>query len=424
MKEDFLHFVWRFKKWKRTPLKTFQNQALDILHPGYYLQNAGPDFFHALLRIDSQKWAGNVEIHLKSSDWYVHHHETDANYDSVILHVVWEHDVAVYRNDASEIPVLELKHYVDASLVNKYRELLAAKTWINCEKQLHLLSQSTLSLWLERLYIERLEQKTMALEELLRQTTNNWEQVFFNALAKSFGLNSNGAAFEALFRTLPFSVLKKEQHDLEALEALLFGGSGLLNHPFEDTYPKHLKAKWLFLAHKYQLPITPNLAPQFFKHRPDNFPTIRLAQLAQLLHQKPLLFQQCVSVNSLLDLKGLFTIRASRYWDTHYTFDHATRSKPKYLSNDFIDLLILNCVVPVLFCYAKHKGIHNSELLLEFVGKIKSERNSTIDKFQQLGLQSHSSLHSQAFMHLKNNYCNQNKCLHCEIGKNLINFTP
>ncbi|GGD14599.1 DUF2851 family protein [Flavobacterium orientale] len=423
MKEDFLHYVWHFKKFKFTQLHTFQNHELSILHTGYYLKQSGPDFFNAQLLIDNQKWAGNVEIHLKSSDWYVHHHETDSNYDNVILHVVWEHDVEIYRKDATVIPVLELKHYVDQSVVENYNQLVAAKSWINCENQLKNLPEFTLSHWIERLYIERLEQKTSELELVLLKTTTNWEHVFYISLARSFGLNTNGVSFQELLLSIPFSVLKKEQHDLLALEALFFGRVGLLENHFEDNYYQDLKSKWHFLVHKYQLQSTSIVAPEFFKHRPDNFPTIRLAQLAQLLHRESNLLQRCLDTTSLSAFYTLFNIQVSDYWKTHYTFDHKSTFKSKSLSKGFVDLLLLNCVLPIKFSYSKSKGIQNIEELLALALEIKSEKNSIIEKFQQFGLASSSSLHSQALLHLKSKYCNQNKCLQCEIGKNLINFT-
>jgi hypothetical protein len=236
MKEDFLHYLWKFKKFNTSDLETTNHQNITILHAGQYLQSAGPDFFNAQLIIENQKWAGNIEIHLKSSDWYLHHHETDASYDNVILHVVWEHNVNIFRKDNTEIPTLELKNYVDQETIVKYQLLVSLKTWIYCENQIQQVPDFIMRNWKERLFFERLERKSEFIDVVLQQTHNDWEATLFMLLAKNFGLNINGPVFFKIASAIPFSIIRKESAIVESLEALLFGVAGLLDEEKEDVY--------------------------------------------------------------------------------------------------------------------------------------------------------------------------------------------
>ncbi|RAR47528.1 DUF2851 family protein [Flavobacterium lacus] len=423
MKEDFLHYVWQYKKFAFANLKTVSNQELTIIHSGYYIQQAGPDFFNAQVVIDNQKWAGNIEIHLKSSDWYVHHHETDMNYDNVILHVVWEHDTEVFRKNNTAIPVLELKKHVSKEVLQQYKQLFTQKTWINCESQLTVVDDFTLSNWKERLFFERLEKKATEVEKLLQKNTFDWEATLFQLLAKSFGLNTNGEAFLKMAESIPYTVIKKERFEVENTEALFFGSTGLLEEQNEDAYYNSLKKRWNYLKHKHQLKIDYYQSVQFFKHRPDNFPTIRLAQLAQLVLQQHSLFQVLIRVNSIHEMYQFFDCNVSEYWKSHYVFDRLHAKKNKKISKNFIDLLILNCILPIKFAYGHANGNVMPEELIALASEIPSEKNSVIEKFNHFGLISKNSYHSQSFLQLKNEYCATNKCLNCAIGQKLINFT-
>ncbi|WP_299518855.1 DUF2851 family protein [uncultured Flavobacterium sp.] len=417
MKEDFLHYVWQYKKFAFTNLKTVSGQELTIIHSGYYIQQAGPDFFNAQIIIDNQKWAGNIEIHLKSSDWYVHHHETDGNYDNVILHVVWEHDTDVFRKNNTVIPVLELKQHVSNEVLQQYSQLFTQKAWINCENQLSTIDGFTISNWIERLFFERLEKKANEVEILLQKNTFDWEATFFQLLAKSFGLNTNGEAFLKMAESLPYSVIKKERVKVENIEALFFGSTGLLE---EDN---DLKKRWDYLKHKHQLDSNFFQPVQFFKHRPDNFPSIRLAQLAHLIVQHQHFFQLIVKANSTQEIYPFFNSTISEYWKSHYVFDKPHLKKNKKLSKNFIDLLILNCILPIKFAYGHSNGNINPEELIALASEIASEKNTIIEKFAHFGLVSTNSYHSQAVLQLKKEYCNTNRCLNCAIGQKLINFT-
>jgi hypothetical protein len=420
MKEDFLHYLWKFKKFDTLNLKTCNQEEITISNVGQYLELAGPDFFNAQITIGSQKWAGNVEIHVQSSDWYIHHHEKDAGYENVILHVVWNHDTEIYRSNNSEISVLELKNYVSTDIVNNYQKLLTPKSWIFCEKQLKEIPQFTLINWQERLFFERLERKAKPILDLLESTNSDWEAVLFCLLAKNFGLNTNGEIFLNIAQSIPFSVIRKECFEVENLEALLFGSAGLLDAEKEDAYFKDLKFRYFYLLHKYQIEKSCIEPVQFFKHRPDNFPTIRLSQLANLYHKQQNLFSKICDLNSLEAIYEAFSVSVAEYWQTHYQFDKVSPKKKKILSKSFMDLIVLNTVIPLQFAYAKSQGKEISEDLIAVLNDIEPEKNSVVEKFSSFGLKAKNAFETQSLLQLKNEYCNKNKCLDCAIGMELL----
>ena len=420
MKEDFLHYLWKFKKFDTLNLKTFNGEEITIVNVGQYLELAGPDFFNGQIVIGNQKWAGNIEIHLKSSDWYVHHHERDEAYENVILHVVWEHDTEIFRKNNSEIPVLELKKYVDAATIANYQSLIAPKSWIFCEKQLKDIDDFTFKNWQERLFFERLERKSKPIFELLEQTNHDWEAVLFCLLAKNFGLNTNGDIFSKIAQSIPFSIIRKESFEVENLEALLLGNAGLLDSEKEDTYFKDLKFRYFYLLHKYQLEKKILEPVQFFKHRPDNFPTIRLSQLANLYHSQQNLFSKISTSTSMKNIYEIFEISGSNYWQYHYQFDKESPKKKKQLSKSFIDLIIINTIIPLQFAYAKSQGKEISEDLIQLLNEVASEKNAIMDKFSSFGIKSKNAFESQSLLQLKNEYCNKRRCLECAIGMELL----
>lgn len=401
-------------------LRTINNEEIQIINVGQYLETAGPDFFNAQLNIGKQKWAGNVEIHLKSSDWYVHNHERDEAYENVILHVVWEHDTEIFRKDNSVIPVLELKNHVDHDLVQKYQSLVKPKSWIFCEKDILTVDSFSLKNWQERLFFERLESKSKSIFELLTQTNNDWEAVLFCLLAKNFGLNTNGESFLKMATSIPFSIIRKECSDVTNLEALFYGSTGLLVLDKEDTYFKELKKKYSYLVHKYQLQISAFGHLQFFKHRPDNFPTIRLAQLASLYHLHHNLFSQFIALNSVKDIYTLLEIDVSNYWINHYVFDKVSPTKKKKLSHSFADLILINTIIPLQFAYAKSQGKEVIDDLIIILNEVASEKNSVIEKFASFGIKSKDAFDSQSLLQLKSEYCNRSKCMDCVIGTTLL----
>lgn len=420
MKEDFLHYVWQYKKFDFSNLKTYSGESLTIVNVGQYLKNSGPDFFNAQIIIGNQKWAGNVEIHVKSSDWYLHNHENDKNYDNVILHVVWENDVPVFGKSNTEIPVLCLKDYVSNELLNNYQCLITEKKWIFCENQLIEIDEFILSNWLERVFFERLEKKSAVIEKLLKDTSYDWEAVLFCLLAKNFGLNTNGEIFLKIVQSIPFSIIRKEGFDIENLEALFFGYSGLLDDNLEHKYPQNLSVRFKYLVQKYQLvvPIFPPLT--FFKHRPENFPTIRLAQLAMLYSKEQNLFSKIMDCRNIEDIYKLFNTDVSLYWQNHYHFEKENKPKKRRITKSFIDLIIINTIVPLQFAFAKYNGKDNDEIIFNLLKNLQPEVNNIVDKFNSFGIKSSDALISQSLIQLKTEYCNYNKCLSCAIGLELL----
>lgn len=421
MKEDFLHFVWRNKQFDVTNLISEQHQKIEIVRFGDYVQMAGPDFFNAQLFIDNQLWAGNVEMHLKASDWYAHQHEIDSNYDNVILHVVWDYDIDVFRNDGSVLPVLNLSKYINEVLIKNYFNLRTSKNWLYCENQLNGIDDFTWFQWKEKLLIDRLEIKSKPIEVLLNQTQNNWEEVLFILLTKNFGLNINGSAFEQTAKLISYKVISKERFSAFNLEALFFGVSGLLQIPKEDNYFKQILTEFSYLKEKHQLKSSISEPIHFFKLRPDNFPTIRFSQLANLLHQKEHLFTDLIQQElSIVTIYKYFSISVSDYWKTHYVFDKESKFTTKKLTTSFIDLLLLNTILPLRFVYLKSLGKSDFDDVLEMYRNLNPEKNSIIDKFKDLNISVENAFDSQTLIHLKKNFCEEKKCLQCAIGVKLL----
>jgi len=422
MKEEFLHYLWRLKLVANQNLLGSQNETIEIVYPGLYNQNEGPDFLNAKIRIDNQLWAGHVEIHLKSSDWYAHHHELDTNYDAVILHVVWEYDMPVYGKGNKAIPTLILKNFVSLEVLKKYNELFSKpQAWINCESQIGKVDDFVLNNWFERLFIERLEQKSAFISELLQASHNDWESVLFVLLSKIFGLKVNGNGFLNLAESVDFSVIRKVSSNLLNIESLLFGQAHLLDKQEEDPYFKELKKRYNYLVAKFKLKQDVTIGLQFFRLRPDNFPTIRIAQLAALYHQKQHLFSAIISCKTIYAVYELFDINISKFWQRHYTFSAPTKTKRhQKLTKKFIDLLIINTIIPVLFVYQKTQGKEDFKQLIKIIQSIKPENNAIIKRYFDLGIQADSAYKSQALLQLKNEYCTKKRCLQCQIGHSLL----
>ena len=421
MQEDFLHYLWKHKKIIANSLKTTKGELVSIINVGEHNHNTGPDFFNAQLKIGEQLWAGNLEIHIKSSDWYLHNHETDVNYDNVILHVVWEHDTEIFRKDNTKIPTLELKHYVPQDALNGYQKLFNNnRKWINCENDFASTPEFIMSNWLERLYFERLERKANDITALLHENTNNWESVLFKMLFKNFGLKVNGDAFASIANSFDFSIIRKQQSNLLSLEALLFGQAGLLEDDYQEAYFLELAKEYQFLKQKFTLTNTNVTSLQFFRLRPPNFPTIRMSQLANMYYLHQNLFSKIIAANTLNEFYTFFTVETSTFWETHYTFNKASKASKKKVTKAFVDLLLINTIIPIKFSYAKQLGKTIDEEIIRMLQQITSEKNSIVDKFNGLKKVSHSALESQALLQLKNEYCDKNKCLKCAVGNSLL----
>lgn len=421
MKEELLHYIWNYKLFYKSELKTTSGEELQIISVGSHNLNTGSDFFNANIRIANQLWAGNVEVHINSSDWYAHSHENDSNYDNVILHVVWNHDTEVFNSENAEIPTLELKSLVSKELLDSYHQLFSRpKKWINCENDIASVDIFIVNNWLERLFFERLEQKSLLVSKVLEETKYNWEEVVFRLLAKNFGLKFNAAAFFEMAGALNFSVIRKVSQNQFGLEALFYGQLGMLIGQSEERYFNELKKEYAYLCSKFKLSEQVILKPEFFRLRPSNFPTIRISQLANLMHYRPNFFTELMSFKKINQFYDFFDIGTSEFWKTHYTFDKESKKSSKKLTKSFIDLLVINTILPVKFMYLKHLGKSDSSETLALIKELKPEKNGIVDRFKSLKIPVTNAFDSQTLLELKNNYCAKQKCLQCAIGNDLI----
>lgn len=417
MKEEFLHYVWQWRRFDSTDLHTTDFEAIQILTPGQLSPHAGPDFFNARVRVGDTEWAGNVEIHINASDWYRHGHEADPAYDNVILHVVWLADAELHRSTGERVPCLELRQRVPPDLIQAWRRLMDTPRDIPCAEQfLHTPPIVQLN-WLDRLLVERLEQKTTALEALLADSRQHWEEVFYFSLARSFGLAINAEPFEALARSLPLSILAKHKTDHFQLEALIFGQAGLLESDFNDEYPRQLAREYRHLRHKYGLTPLPSGQWKFLRLRPAAFPTVRLAQFAALVHRSAHLFSKVLEAQTIRELEHLFTAEAGDYWTAHYVFDKTSHRRSKALGRDFIQLIAINTIIPAMFLYGRAKKLPDFESrALRLLEELPPESNSVVDRWIDLGFKPRHAAHSQALLQLSKHWCAHKRCLQCAIG--------
>jgi len=357
-----------------------------------------------------------VELHVKSSDWNRHRHQTDKAYQNVILHVVYENDTKV-----NEIPTLELKGRFDESLFEQYEALVSSKSWIPCAKSISQVPVFTRLSWLDRMAVERLESKSGTVTKLLEANQYDWEDALYRLLMRYFGLKVNNEAFEYLANILPFKTLLKHADNLVQVEAMLFGCAGFLEKDFSDAYPLLLKREFNVMQAKFNLLVMPEERWKFMRMRPSNFPTIRLAQMAQLIHKNGGLFSKIREAKNVAEAKGLFDVKASQYWDTHFRFESASEPKPKHLGGATADILIINAVVPLLFCYGKlHKDESVCETALRFLEATPAEDNAIIRHYAQYGITADNAMQTQALLHLYNMYCKGKRCLECRIGNVLL----
>ncbi|MGB3591656.1 MAG: DUF2851 family protein [Nonlabens sp.] len=421
MREDFLHYLWKFKHLIIPGLSTVDGRSIVIKNLGQHNYQSGPDFFNSRLVIGDQEWAGNVEMHLKSSDWYVHEHHKDPAYDNVILHVVWHHDKEVLLSSGDAIAVLEVNKIIPERTLNSYKKLFAVKAqqFINCEQQINEVDPFKRELWFEKVFFERLIAKSKRINSTLELNNNNWEAAFFQLLARSFGTRINADAFEQVARSIPYPHLFKLSRDAFQLESTLLGQSGLLAGDFEDHFYRSCCREYAFAKAKYQL--SPAHTPvKLFRLRPANYPTIRLSQLAMLYQRSPRLFGEILLAQTKEEIYKLFDIQSSTYWTTHHLFDQPVAVREKRLTSNFIDLIIINCIIPFQFQHAKTMGRDNSNEILALMSSLKAEKNTIVKGFQKL-VTIPTALESQAVLQLKPNYCDVNKCLSCDIGVDLLN---
>lgn len=419
MKESILHYVWQNKLFVSQGIKTTDGERVEIIDVGRINTDAGPDFFNAKIKIGDTLWAGNVEIHTASSEWNKHNHQQDKAYDSVILHIVLQADSDVYRIDGTKIPQLELKF--PQHIETNYELLFSQQKWIPCADKINQVPSIVIQSWKNALLTERLEQKMSAIESLLDENNRHWEEVFYITLARSFGFGTNSQAFERLAKSLPISILGKHKDQLFQLEALLFGQAGLLDLETYDEYSANLKKEYEFLRSKYELNPLEKSQWKLLRLRPDNFPHVRIAQFAALIHSSTKLFSKIVANPNLVYLKTLFAYETSIYWKTNYLFGSESKVRTKRLGEQSINGLIINTVVPFLFCYADQKK--NDDLkdsALKILEQLESERNAIITGWKDIGLNADNAFDSQSLLQLKKLYCDEKKCLRCRIGHKIL----
>lgn len=417
MTEKLLQFIWLHQYFNAVDLQTKEGENLQILKCGEINRNQGADFLNAIIKVNNIKLAGNIELHVKSSDWEKHHHSSDKNYSNVILHVVWESDKLI---SAKHLPVLVLQERVPKILLKKYEQLMNNAEDIACSKFLPALNELSWLNWKERLVMERLQQKSERILRLLQESNNHWEEVFWQTIAYNFGVKVNAEPFLQLAKSVPINILAKHKNQIHQLEALLLGQANLLNENFKESYPKMLQKEYLFLSKKYHL-VKINTAPHFLRMRPANFPTVRLAQLAMLIHQSSHLFSIIKETSDIKKIKTLFNITANDYWHTHYIFDEESECKEKRLGISTVNNVIINTVVPVLFAYGLYINDKTyTQRALQWLSEIKAEENSIVKKISQYKIPCTNALDSQAFIQLYKNYCVPKNCLKCAVGNRVL----
>lgn len=419
--EDFLHYVWKHKLFNLQNLTTELGDKIQILNEGMHNHDSGPDFSNAKIKIGNLTWAGNVEVHVNSSDWFAHNHQNDPLYQKAILHVVWNNNKQVFDHLSNPIPTLVLKGRVSSALLAKYDKLILNRNEIMCSDSLSKVNEFEIFSWLNRLLIERLEDKTALLNEIHSSTKGSWEQTFFIAFCKNFGFKTNAEAMMALSRNLEFKILMKNKDDLFKLEALLFGVGGFLQQEFEEDYPNKLKKEYEHQKNKYQLHEIPVELWKFGRIRPSGFPTIRLSQLANLVHHQGNLFDSYVRNSSSNSLEIIQSVEVSPYWNTHFTFLNPGRVKTKSLGKSSIQNLLINTVVPMLFFYGQETGsLKYREKALGLLENLPAENNFIIRNWVQNNIFAENAFQSQSLIQLTNNYCTLKKCLNCGIGKQVL----
>ncbi len=415
MTEKLLQYIWQMQHFNRGDLRTVGGEELSIISPGILNRNQGPDFLDARLRIGNETWAGSVELHLLTSGWEAHAHGRDPNFNNVILHVVWENDKIEHP-----LPLLELRDRVPKFLLDRYKELQGATTFIACENLLHQADPLVIDHWKDRLLAERMERKAFLIEKMRVEKDSDWRESYWWLLARNFGHSVNADPFEAIARSLELKTIARHCKQIHQLESLLLGQAGLLNKEFVDDYPQMLQKEYHFLRKKYSL--IPAAVPVYFlRMRPANFPTIRLAQLAMLIHNGGHHLDLVIEETDLKMVRTAFDVSVNDYWQVHYLPDKPAPWVDKRIGASMFDNILLNSIVPILFSYG---NFHNREVYKQkafaWLSHTGPEANHVIQNFHKLELKCRNAGESQALLELKTQYCEKRRCLDCNIGNALL----
>ncbi len=421
--EDLLHYIWKFRLYNNSNLCTANGSALRVLAPGMQHHHAGPDFQNAKLQIGETLWAGNVEIHIRASDWMRHEHSKDQAYHNVILHVVYKNDLEILDQNGTAIPVLVLEDRISDDLLHRYQNLMyAGQITFPCEKIINRVDKLTLQNWLDRMLVQRLEEKSTQIRQTVALLKGNWEEAFYRLLAANFGFKVNTLPFELLAKSLPLQILTKNSFNLIQTEALIFGQAGFLEDEMDDLHFLTLQKEYRFLKQKYGLISLEKHLWKFLRLRPLNFPTVRLAQFAALMHRTNRFLAEIIKTDDVAKINALFTgINPSGYWLDHYQFGKISKPGSKILGQSSVENILINTVSVFLFAYGKE---NQSEALISKAIKILEnlpcENNFIISSFITAGIKVKSASGSQAVIELKNNYCDKKRCLECGIGNKLL----
>lgn len=425
LNERLLHFIWQFQYYNSASLVTDAGEPIKVIKPGQYNTHQGPDFLEAVIQINQITLVGNVEIHVQASDWLAHQHENDPHFKNVILHVVWQNNKAIPDASGNSMHTLSLCNRVSKLLLEHYQQLLQTPQKIPCSLHLPALSYLEWMAWKERLAVEKLMGNTEKIIQKLHATKGHWEAVFWQVLAYNFGLTQNALLFQEMAALTPVNILAKHKNNIQQLEALLLGQANLLNrNDFEDKYVQMLQKEYLFLQKKYSLKPA-NALPKFLRMRPANFPTVRLAQLAMLIHQSFHLFDAVKKATTIQQVSALFNVTANDYWHYHYNLtDEPTAYLPKKLGRQMINTLIINTVSPMLFAYGHYHNDDNyKNKVIQWLTLLPAEKNLITSNWLQYQIPNKNAFDSQAFIHLSRQYCSEKKCLSCMVGHKILKQT-
>ena len=412
--------------WPLRPLETTDGRAVEVIDPGLYnRRNAGPDFFNAKVRIGETLWVGNIEIHQKSSDWYVHGHDRDPRYDNVVLHVVGQADADVLTSEGHYLPQMVLE--VPPSVSEHYEELLTTDQYPPCYRIIPSLTRLTVHSWMAALQTERLEQKTEAIRHRAEQCNGSWGDAYFVTLARNYGFGINGDAFEQWALNVPLGAVGKHRDDLFQIEAIFMGQAGLLDeqsipHRYladahREGYFDKLSSEYRYLAHKFSMKPMDFAVWRFLRLRPQNFPHIRISQLANLYYERRAGLSALLECETVEQLRTLLQTHVTPYWETHYTFGSESPKSTKKLSASSADLLLINTAIPVLFAVGRHRQKEEyCDRAFDFLEQLKAEQNHIIRMWRECGLDVQSAGDSQALIQLKKEYCDRKDCLRCRFG--------
>lgn len=415
--ERLMQYVWQHRLWPRTHLHTVDGRPVQILDPGRLNTDAGPDFFNAKVIIDGHKWAGDIEIHVRASDWHRHGHDNDPAYDSVILHVVDRDDAPICRSNGEIIPQMQMA--CTADFYQKYALLVdRADRDLPCAGTLGRLSSLHLHDWLDSLLFERLHAKAERIESWLELTQADWESAAYIIIARGLGFGINGDPFERLAIATPLRFIARHCDSLFTIEALLFGQSGLLESaPATDHYAAALKKEYSFMAHKFGLRPPQSPGWKMARMRPQNFPHRRIATLAALLHRTTRLASAMLDVTTMDQAVELFGVDLDGYWKDHYSFGPASRPSTARLSKASIATLVINAVAPLQFAYGMSRSIDAmADNAVDLLQRTPAENNRIVELFRQAGIKTPSAAVTQSLIQLRRNYCETRKCLYCRIG--------